>query len=756
MSRLIIFELTKIWGRRRFVILALVIFMMNIFMLWYTNLSDGAKPELSAYKALQRDIVSMPESKKQDYIGKLHEDIQGLSVVWDMLMLRKMSGEMGEALAEQEREKHPGVFEHYYKIFQEGGYLKYTDSFEQEAALINEVYEEMEKVFAYHDYLEAIENSGSCLGGISIFGEDTQDTYSSRNIGKSVKDYKSLYDVKITFFPSKGIAGAMKNSFSDIFLVLSVFLFGSSLMNEEKSKRLFLITRAAFYGRGNSMAAKLMALAIHCITAAIVIYSSNLLYFSWTTGIGKLSRSIQSAAPFMESNYNISVLTYILLSILTKGTVIFIIGCTILIVSIAAKQSFWPWLAGGILLAGSLILYECIPAWSVWNWLKYLNLIGLLKTENIYGSYLNFNFGGWPVSRSCASVWMLLILTAAGVSGAVILFLKCSNLEYKQIGEVRPPLPLNRGIHSSLFGHEGYKILIMNRALIVLMLFAVLLGYQRLSAEYHLSVRESYYRSIMLQLEGPLTPEKEVLIAGEEQRYDTAFAEIERIDELAEKGELDAKSAESMKSPYYSEVIFYPAFQRVMLQYEWLKAEGGSFIYDTGYLYLLGVIDDGYRMDFILLTVCFILAFSHTMTVEYEKGLWRLLNATARGRSMIVKRKVAVCLLTALAVSLVPWVCRGIRLNQTYPLHGIMAPINVMTDFRCISIRIPVLVVLLAAAGLWLLESAVTALIVLALSGRLKSHLQVLFISAAILLIPLILIEMGLLPQSLQLPVHML
>lgn len=709
MGRCIVFELAKVWGRRRFIVSAAAIFLLNVFVLWYTNLSDGMEPELSAYKALERDIADMSETEKQDYIEKLHEDIQGVSVVRDILMFQKMSGEMGEALAEQE------------------------------IVFINEIYEEMTKVCAYPEYLDHIQDNKSNLSGISIFADETGDSFSSRNIAKSAADYSGLSGVTITFFPSKGIAGAMKNSYSDVLLILSVFLFGGSLMDEEKEKRLFLITRATVFGRGRSIEAKLTALAIHCMLASGLIYGSNLFYFAWTTGLGNLSRSIQSVAPFMESCCRFSVLTFILLSVLTKGAVLFVIGCVIVIVSIISKQSFVPWLTVGAVLAGNLILYQCIPAWSVFNWLKYLNIIGLLRTENIYGSYLNFNFGGWPIDRTLASAGILLLFVNIGIAAAILLFLSCGNFEWKKAGELRLPFVSDMAIHSNLFRHEGYKIFMMNHAALVLIIFAVLLGYQRLSAQYYLSIKEAYYQNMMLQLEGPLTLEKEALIAGERERYESAFAQIERIDQMAAEGELDERTAESMKTPYDSEAAFYPAFQRVLMQYEWIQENGGSFIYDTGYLYLFGVIDDGYLMDFILLTVCFILAFSHTMMVEYEKGLWPLLSATARGKKMIIRRKVVACLLAAGPVSLVPWVCRAIRLHQTYPLHGMMTPIHVMPDFCQVGPDIPVLLVLLAAGSLWFLAACVTAGVVLILSWRLKSHLQVIFTSVLVLLIPLLL-----------------
>lgn len=334
---------------------------------------------------------------------------------------------------------------------------------------------------------------------------------------------------------------------------------------------------------------------------------------------------------------------------------------------------------------------------------------------------------------------ILLLLTIIVIAAAIFLFLGRENFEMKKTGAVRLPVVSDMAIHSQLFRHEGYKILIMNHAAIVLIIFAVLLGYQRLSAQYHLSMKETYYQNMMLQPEGPLTPEKEALIAEEREKYESAFAQIERIDQMAAEGELDERTAESMKAPYDSEAAFYPAFQRVLMQYEQIQENGGSFIYDTGYLYLFGVNSDGFLLDFILEIVCLLLAFSHTMTVEYEKGLWPLLSATARGRKQIMKRKVMVCMLGAFLVGLVPWICRIIRIHASYPLHGLLVPVHNMPDFCQVAPDIPVILWLLGLVWLWLLALAVSTLIVLFLSWRSKSHLQAIFTSVLVLLIPLLL-----------------
>ncbi len=108
----------------------------------------------------------------------------------------------------------------------------------------------------------------------------------------------------------------------------------------------------------------------------------------------------------------------------------------------------------------------------------------------------------------------------------------------------------------------------MNRALIVLVLFSVLIGGQNLSEKYTPSAQELYYQDIMLQLEGKQTDEKTSLILTEQTRYQDAFSQIEKIDEMISNGTIDENVGDTMKSQWYSVTAFYPAFQRVVQQYD--------------------------------------------------------------------------------------------------------------------------------------------------------------------------------------------
>lgn len=651
MMRLVIFELTKIWKKRSFIISVIVLLMLNLLLLWYRQIpTDGEE-----------------------------------------------------------------------------------DTYAQ-------VQEERRKVSGYAKYLEQVQEKKDRLRGISIFSGSGENTFSGRNVDKSAEDYARMKDTVIEWQPSHGITFAMENDITDMLLFLSILLFVGGLITEEKEKKLFFMTHATRYGRAADMAARLAALFVHCLSITAVMFATNLLYAAMTEGIGKLTVSIQSLAPYMESCFRISVLGYILLSVITKGLVLFCFGVILTTVAIAAQGGYAPGLVALLLLGISGFLYALIPAYSVLNPLKYLNFIGAMDTEHLYGAYLNLNIAGYPISRTMLT-WIMFVVPAAGMSVVcVVLFARGRQLEVRQSSrcikrQFRP--------HGNVLRHEAYKILVMNRAAVVLLFFAVLLGIYGLSGEYHMSAAEEYYQKIMLQMEGTFDAKKEKIVLSERTRFEEAQAQIDRIDGMVAAGSLDVVRADAMKMKWEAVLSLYPAFERVETQYARIKETGGEFIYDTGLLYLSGRQDNSMSVCLLLQSVCMVLAFYNSISMEYRRKSWHLLGTTACGHRRIVSCKAVVCMAGAAFLAIVPWIFRSICILRIYPVNHWMNPVQDIPAFGNISIHMPVAGFLVLAVLAQMLSVMFIATIVLVLSAWRKNNVQALFFSLLIVVMPLVLKLLG-------------
>lgn len=704
------FELGKIWRKKSYILAAAVIFVVNLFLLWYRNLSDGGVSSLAAYKSLGQKLEQMTEQEKYDYIVSMKQKADDYD---DMLL------------------------EHFINSGTAADGSILTDLSEEELDYADDIYEEIDAVYNYQAYLQNIQDTRNKHTQISIFASEEGNTFSGRNIEKSAKAYEGLSGIRTEYYPSKGVTGAVSNFSTDLLMLILTFYFVGILIGTEREKGLFHLTRATVYGRGRSILSKINALFIHSLTISMLLYGSNIVFFSAAAGLGNLGRSIQSAAPYMESTLQISVLELLLLSILTKALAVFAFGLLLTAASVVSRYSFVPYLTGGLALFISAVLYIKIPAYSSFNWLKYINFAGLMKTDHIYGGYMNFNFFQYPVSRLFVSWMMLIIFILVGIGLTVLLFLEYGNADTRKL-HIRLPHP--SVCHGSLLRHEAYKLLVMNKGFLILVIFIFLSCRMELSVNYTVSPQEAYYQDIMMELSGELNDEKESLIREEQERYEAAFAKIDEIDERVAMEEVDALAGERMKAQYYSELAFYPSFRRVMEQYENVKENDSVFLYDTGYLYLFGKKKGRFQENLLLLNLCLLLLLGNAMAMEHENKSLNLLGATSRGRRSILKIKTGIGLVSACMIAVAPWICKILKVSRSYPVKNLFTELHAIPACQNIPFHIPVLCWLLLLILGYIILAMLNAVIVLILSEKTKSHLMTLFISAAVLVVPLVLV----------------
>lgn len=739
MYRLAGFEFLKIWHKRSFITAVFVVVIINIFLIWYMNLPDEDEPELSAYKIFLQETSDMSETEKSEYIDMLKETIDGVDFVYNILTLKNFSNNAGDVAARQEMENNPGIFEKYYELYQSGEYLRFTDSFLKEKTLINELYEEYRKVSEYDNYLQSVQDTKDTLSGISVFRDGKSENFSTRNIQRSAEDYEALTDKNIRWVQQKSVVCSMESMWTDMLLILSVFLYAGNLILEEKEKKLFYITRSTRYGLVHSISAKIISLILHCLLMSVVLYGSNILFFAITTGFGNLTYGIQSLAAYMESSLCLSIWEYMLISIVTKGMAVFVAGIIITTLCIVSDNIFLPYMAGFALYGVSYVMYMTLSPVGVRSVFKYINPAGFLGTENLYGAYLNFDIFGYPVSRLALSWIILVLVVISGIIACIFLFVYEMKFELK----MRKGFHMRFHSHTNLFRYESYKILIANKAVFVLIVFGILICYRDIGRSYAPSVQEQYYKGLMLSLEGGLTEDKETLILSEKSRYDEAFWNIDKIDRMVSDGKMEIGAGEALKSQWYAVTNFYASFERVYRQYENIRSNGGAFVYDTGYRYLFGAMNNDLIIDFLLITMGLILSFCNVIVMEYQTGMWNLLCLTCIGRRKILMIKLCICMALSAVLAVLPFAGRIYSISKAFPIRGLLYSANNVFHMQNIIFNMPLICIVFLFAVFQIIIICVITAVVLAVSCWRKNQVQTVFFCILILVVPVVLKLLG-------------
>ena len=627
--RLVRFELTKIWRKKQLLALLLVILLVNTGLHWYGNRATEIQPGLASYKKAAEYLAPMSEQEKSDWLQTRAEDLEGL------LVTDQIASWMGrdENSLEELSKEYRDTFRKWYPVYQKGDYLLFTDSLDQEITLTDELNEEAGQVTHYGEYLQEMQVSQKELNDISIFsekknvdsGEGETVSFSQKNIEKSREDYRHRTAENVKWIPSKGPVSAMDSPVTGILFFVAIFLFAVWGIMEEKEKKLFFITRVTDRGILHDILARVAALGISCVLFGILMYGTNWLFYGISSGFWDLSLDIQSVSPYMQSCYTMTLGQFMIWSGLTKAVVAFWFGLLLQFVTILSRRKILSFVAGIVLLAANISLYEFLPSVGGISVFKYMNLMGVFHTENLYGDYLNFDIGDSPVSRTGLSLLLILILLVTGCVLVTVAFCRGTNFFLSGKFSSAKSFSLRSVLrdcifkaHVGLFRHECHKLFITNRALLVLLGCLLLAGGYHASQNHQMSVREQYYKELMMELEGELSEKKEEILFSEKKRYDNAMEQLEKISGMEAEGRLSRFQAEEQRNQWNAVLVFYPAFQRAWQQYERIQKRGGVFIYDTGYLYLFGVRGEGFLTELLVFVTGILLMFSNSVAMEYQ------------------------------------------------------------------------------------------------------------------------------------------
>ena len=444
-------EFIKVWKNKKFIAFFIVMFILNIGMLWYSTLENDYKPSLSSYRKLEDKLNGFNDNEKLDYA------------------------------------------ESYYNGLTEESNFEFTDSYEKEKTLLKEVINELKIVCGYNEFLHKTQVEGENISDISIFNSSSGNNYSNKNIEKTVKDYSELQGIEPNFQSGKWIEVATEFYITDILIILMVCLIIYISIFYEKEKNLHAVIRVSKYGKLHTAICKLMAFQLSCIIITVIFYGGNLVYSFVNLSIPNLSYTIQSIAIFSTTTLKISISIYLLIFLISKAIVFIIIGNIMLLIAIMSCYIFIPYISIGFIMVASYTMWKVIIPTSKYAIFKYLNLVGLLDINKVFGEYLNINILNAPINLY--KLWLIFVIAFLALINIAIVIAYCriKKISVRSINFKRKKF----SPHTSLFKHELYKILIMKKGILIIVLFIMATAYLYTNNSYYISGGELKYNQYM-------------------------------------------------------------------------------------------------------------------------------------------------------------------------------------------------------------------------------------------------------------------
>lgn len=691
-------EFMKVWKNKKFIAFFIVMFILNIGMLWYSTLENDYKPSLSSYRKLEDKLNGFNDNEKLDYV------------------------------------------ERYYNGLTEESNFEFTDSYEKEKTLLKEVLNELKIVCGYNEFLHKTQVEGENISDISIFNSSSGNNYSNKNIEKTVKDYSELQGIEPNFQSGKWIEVATEFYITDILIILMVCLIIYISIFYEKEKNLHAVIRVSKYGKLHTAICKLMAFQLSCIIITVIFYGGNLVYSFVNLSIPNLSYTIQSIAIFSTTTLKISISIYLLIFLISKAIVFIIIGNIMLLIAIMSCYIFIPYISIGFIMVASYTMWKVIIPTSKYAIFKYLNLVGLLDINKVFGEYLNINILNAPINLY--KLWLIFVIAFLALINIAIVIAYCriKKISVRSIDFKRKKF----SPHTSLFKHELYKILIMKKGILIIVLFIMATAYLYTNNSYYISGGELKYNQYMKKLEGKLTSEKEEFLYKEKEKFENAEKKVEEIDKSLRDKEITMMQANALKEEYNKILSNYNTFQKVWDKYEFIKKhEGSEFVYDSAYKMLFNYNDNIFKTAAILYFTVIIFVLSVVFPMEYSNSQYRILNTTLLGKKNIEKMKIVISSVLAIIIMGISIGVRYIYISRYYEFSNISAKAISVFGADFWGAQMPIYLVLIIAIGVLLLLSLIFMSIILLVSKKVKNSVYTVVIVCVIIAISRIIFQFG-------------
>ncbi len=709
---------------------------LNIFLMWFFG--QSSRFPTSAYLQMTNDLAGKTIEEQYSFVSELYEQIDAVNKIDYTVRLYERSPEDSARLSNGE---YKPIFDKYSQVYKDKTYLNYTKSMNSEFAFLKTINNEISAVYGYEDYLNEIQENAEMLSGISIFNKEG--SYTSNNIKATAKAYEGMSGIPINYYPQKGIVTALEFDISDVILIFIMILMSFTLVREEKDNGLLYLIRSTQRGRLHTAIAKAVALIISLLVAVIVLYCTNLIYCNFTYGLGDLSRTIQSVPRLINSTLKVNLIEYLGLYMLTKWVAATVTGLWILFCVTIAKS-----IMTGVLLSVSMplvhfLIRAIIPATHKLNVIKYANIISLLQTNEILGSYRNLHwFNNEPIQLNLVETVSGIIYFVIFISMFLFAFSKMQMVTvHKNSFSLLSKFKKDKIYPTTVEKQEWYKLLVMNGGAILLSVIIIFQGYSAFTSENYIGADEMFYAHYMKEITGKYDEESRDFLIKESEK----FAPIYYAQHKLACNSITFEEYIEIINANYSLSIDYNAYSKARNKLYYIKENPSAhLVYETGYEKLFN-LNDGKDVlaSSIFSAVSIILLFSGFFTMEKTSGMKKVIYATPLGRNYTVKIKLRISFILSCVVGTLSMFPKLWQVGKGYGYKALFSPLMSLYQYNKADSCIPIIALIIFMIISRILACYLMSCVVLYISNIANSYMFSVMINSCIILFPLILYYMG-------------
>lgn len=576
----------------------------------------------------------------------------------------------------------------------------------------------------YEGYLDGIDSAAERYEKIALFGR--VDGYAYRDIMKMRELYADIERIELTPAPSSGVEMAATSGITDILALVVLLCIAVTVWLKEKEQNMMLLLRTTYRGRVSLAGSKLAVMVMSCVFLGVGLYGGNAIAAACMYGLGDLGRPLASVYDYGHTLWEISAGEFLVLNALFK--IIAYIWVTLLISAVCCKLTSSVAAFGGIVFFGAVgcLMYYKIPYLSTMVAFKYLNPFAVLKTELLFADYNGLNFFEYPVDyRVCMAVLLpvgLVLFTLLAVKFFTDYIIKGAKRKKGIFARVlsgvrKLVIKLRRRLerHTSLLGHELYRMLVCHGAGLVLVVLVVFVVYDSKPYEVKYASLEYYCEHMYLnELKGPVTDEKLAYVEEEQARVRKLSDEYSRAQR---KALMMIRSRIS-----YTE-----------------RNEGACLIYDTPHNRLTASYSNS--TDILRAVICMVpltIIMPCFFAPDLQSGVCKITDVTRRGKRELSHMRYITGTVLSVLIAVVAHIPYFVQVMVSYEvdMEVLSYPVNSLQHLSALGSSMSIGMYYVIIYVLKVLFTVLGAFLVYGLSRLLRSQAYTTLVGFMVLVVP--------------------
>lgn len=531
--------------------------------------------------------------------------------------------------------------------------------------VFSKILEQVRHIDGYTDFLNDIENNKEELLTFSIFNR--QETYSYKNIMKTADDYYKLKNIKLDLGNYLAVEDLNEYKIINIFIILSILVIVFSFI-EDRKKGLKELINSTKNGRRKLILNRLFALLLSSILICLIMYGGILVIsFVCHGGLHDIKHLIISVPMFSKMTLTLTILEYISIFIITKIFSLFLIGLLIWYVISKVRSKNISFLILILFFSIEYILYQKIDFNSYLSIFKAVNIFPLIFLSDTLKEYININISGNPIN------YLLVVFMVLVLMNVVLVLLHFSRSSYERnhkfvlIDRINIKIRiLNDFIINkfSMFFYEFYKIVVLQKGWIILLLFVYIISNFNFIGfrDVPLTLEEQIANSYAKEYQGVVNNDLVLKLESLKEGFNEKIEDFKLQEENYKNDKLNYYEYYVYKVDMEQATIHLQAIELLKQRVESLKEKSETIGID---LWLLDEenFNNSYgtnsvqnqKIEMVIVLVVLMLLLANSFTFENESNTRILLNTT-KNKNKLTRSKVV----SGLFITIIVWVFSSI------------------------------------------------------------------------------------------------